>query len=141
MSSADEAAAITLLHDLLTNAELPASSLARLTDKIPLSTFTGPTRFAELVRRLRSVLDTSALQPAEEASVRFVLGRILTVMEEYDAGRVEMERAIPNLASRSIEAAHAMTMLGWARGTTLSGAEHLRWLRRAAEVLATIGAR
>jgi DNA-binding CsgD family transcriptional regulator/tetratricopeptide (TPR) repeat protein len=138
LSSADEAAAITLLHDLLTNAELPASSLARLTNKIPLSTFTGPTRFAELVRTLRSVLDTSALQPAEEASVRFHLGRVLSVMEDYEAGRAEMERAIPNLPARSLEAAHAMTMLGWARGTTWTGHEHLRWLRRAAEVLATI---
>ena len=138
LASADEAAAIALLHDLLTNAELPARSLARLTNKIPLSTFTGPTRFADLVRTLRSVLDTSALPPAEEASVRFQLGRVLSVMEEYEAGRAEMELAIPHLASGSLEAAHAMTMLGWARGTTWSGAEHLRWLRRAAEVTATM---
>ncbi len=136
LAAADEAAAIALLHDLITSAELPAATMARLAHKIPLSSFIGRDRFADVVRRFRSVLDTSALVPIDEANLRFQLGRVLTVMEEYEAGRAEVERAIPGLPNGSVNAARAMILLGWARNATWPARAHQQWLQRAAKTSA-----
>ena len=136
LSSGDEKIAIAHLHALIAGADLPAGSLARLMDKIPFTSFTGPAQFRELVVAIRSVLSSKLLEPEEEAAVRFHLGRLLLQMEEWGEGRAELERAIPYLAHEPIYAARAMILLGWPRGTTCPVSVHLHWLRRAARLTA-----
>ncbi|WP_433256699.1 helix-turn-helix transcriptional regulator [Streptosporangium sp. CA-135522] len=133
LAAADEAGASALLYDLVTHTELPAAATARLTRKIPFSSFTGDDRFRGLVRALRSAVDTAALSPAEEAETRYQLGRVLTLMEEFEAGRVELEKAVPHLPPGSFSAAQAMVMLGWPHESSAPASEHLCWLRRAGE--------
>ena len=112
VASGDEAAAAALLHDLVTGAGLPARSMSRLARKLPLASLTGPERYQALVSALRSVLDAGVSDPAVEAGVRVQLGRVLTAMEDYEAGRAELERAIPHLAHPA-DVSWALTHVGW----------------------------
>jgi DNA-binding CsgD family transcriptional regulator/tetratricopeptide (TPR) repeat protein len=133
--SGDEATAGALLHDLVTGAELPARLMTRLAGKIPFTAFTGPDRHRGLVSALRSALNSGKLGPEEEAGVRFELGRALGAAEEWAEARVELERAIPHLGHDPVSAGRAMILLGWPRGTTCPASVHLRWLRRASELV------
>ncbi|MEV5960117.1 AAA family ATPase [Kribbella sp. NPDC051952] len=135
LASGDEATATTLLHDLVANAELPASTLVRLAGKIPFSSFTGDDRFGDLVRALRSVLESATLDRAEQGEVRLQLGRVLLLMDEHELARAEIERAIPDLAHTPVVAARAMTLLGWPRGTSWPSTRHQHWLNRAAATI------
>jgi len=134
LASGDEATAAALLHDLVVSAGLPAGEVARLIRKTPFGSFTWDAQ--DLVRALRSALDAGRLAPGEEADLRFQLGRVLMVLDEFDAGRAELERAIPHLAHDPVASARAMIILGWPRGTTWTVSAHRRWLRRAGEVTA-----
>ena len=49
LSAGDEATASALLLDLLTKADLPAHAVVRLVKKIPFGSFTGQSRFDDLV--------------------------------------------------------------------------------------------
>jgi DNA-binding CsgD family transcriptional regulator/tetratricopeptide (TPR) repeat protein len=133
LATGDEATASTLLLDLLTGADLPADAVVRLVKKVPLA-FTGQSRFQDLVSALRSVVDGQALGARAEAEARMLLGRVLVVMDEREAGRAEVERAIPHLADDPVEAARAMIVLGWPAGTAWPAARHRQWLERAAEM-------
>ncbi len=106
--------------------------------KIPFASFTGQSRFQDIVSALRSVVDGQALAAAAEAEARMLLGRVLLVMEEREAGRAEVERAIPHLADDPVEAARGMILLGWPAGTTWPAARHRQWLERAAEMTASM---
>lgn len=133
LAAADEAGATSLLYDLLTHPELPASDAARLVVKIPFSSFTGDDRFKGLVRSLRAALDSDTMSPVEGAETRYQLGRVLTIMEEYEAGQAEMKKAVVHLPPGSLSAARIMVTLGWPREPSAPVSAHLRWLRRAAE--------
>jgi DNA-binding CsgD family transcriptional regulator len=136
LASGDEATAGALLHDLIVNAGLTAPSVVRLIKKFPFASFAGPARYLELEHRLRSLLDSQALQPSQEADVRVQLGNVLLLMGEDDAGRAELEQAIPYLAHDPNEAARAMMRLGWPRSSSsLPVSAHLRWLQHAAELV------
>ena len=134
LASGDEASAGALLHDLIVNADLDAPSVVRLIQKFPFASFAGPARERELERRLRALLDSPALRPGPEADLRVQLGNVLLLMGEDDAGRAELERAIPYLDHDPAEAARAMMRLGWPRDGRLPVSAHLRWLRRAADL-------
>ena len=136
LSAGDEAAASALLLDLLTKADLPAPAVVRLVKKIPFGSFTGQSRFEDLVATLRSAVDAQALDQRAQAEARMLLGRVLLVMEEREAGRTEVERAIPHLVHDPVEAARAMILLGWPSGTAWPASRHRRWLERAAELTA-----
>ncbi len=138
LASGDEAAAAALLHDLVVNAGLPAGSMIRLTNKIPLDSSVGPIPIRDLARTLRSLLGAGTSGAAEKAAIRFQLGRVLTAMGDLAMGRIELERAIPHLGHDSIEAARAMMILGWPHNTRWPAQVHRRWLRRAADVMVTI---
>jgi DNA-binding CsgD family transcriptional regulator/tetratricopeptide (TPR) repeat protein len=134
LASGDETTAAALLHDLVVNAGLPPRAVARLTSKI---SFVSPARSAgceELIRALRAILDAGNLEPGEEAEVRVQLGRVLGVVQEFEAGRAELERAVPHLPPGSVTAARVMLYLGWATGSVRPAPVHLGWLRRAAKV-------
>jgi DNA-binding CsgD family transcriptional regulator/tetratricopeptide (TPR) repeat protein len=138
IASGDVVSAVTLLHDMLANAQLDVRSVIRLTAKIPFPLFTGDSRFQDVVDALRSALDAEIADPAEEAELRFHLGRVLFLMEEFEAARGELERAVPHLSGKPIYAARAMMLLSWPRGPGRAG-KHELWLRRAAEASASIG--
>ena len=131
LTSGDQATAAALLHDLLTNVASPACSVLRLTRKTPLWAFTGYIPLNDLARKLRAVLGGASLTSSERAEICFQLGRILLQAGEYDAGAAELERAIPGLAHRPVDAAHAMIKLGWPSRTRSTAQVHRRWLDRA----------
>jgi DNA-binding CsgD family transcriptional regulator/tetratricopeptide (TPR) repeat protein len=128
----DEAAAAILLHELATGAGLPPQAVARLAGKIVLLALPADGQFADLAGALRAALGSASLAPADEAELRFQLGRLLSTMNEVDASRAELERALAGLSPRSLQAVRAMTLLGWPHGSG-SAREHLRWLHRAAD--------
>ncbi|MFI5690956.1 ATP-binding protein [Kribbella sp. NPDC051586] len=136
LASGDESAAVVLLYDLVTTADLSARALIRLASKIPFGSMTGDDRLGELVRVLRAMLDTAGPTRAEQGEIRNLLGRVLVLMEEHDAARIEIERAIPDLTHAPALAARAMTLLGLPRGSSWTAAQHQHWLRRAAATTA-----
>jgi DNA-binding CsgD family transcriptional regulator len=139
VASGDEVTALTLLHDLVLHAGLPTRVVARLTKKIPFASFIGPERHRDLEHALRFLLDSQTLEPGEEADIRAQLGEVLTAMQDWEPARTELERSIPYLAHDPAQAARAMMLLAWPRGTGCPAAEHLRWLRRADKVSASLG--
>lgn len=134
LASGDTGTAISLLYDLITGAGLDAESVARLTAKIPLGSFTGDDRYHGVISALTGVLKAEEVEPAVEARVRYVLGIVYHAMSAYDAGRAELEAAIPHLPSGSAEVARAMGLLGYPRDETTPQAVHRQWLRRAAAI-------
>ena len=56
--------------------------MVRLVKKIPFGSFTGQSRFDDLVATLRSVVAAQALDQRAQAEARMLLGRVLLVMEE-----------------------------------------------------------
>ncbi|MEV5766725.1 AAA family ATPase [Micromonospora sp. NPDC052213] len=138
ITSGDGATAVVLLHDLLTNADLRPADVVRLTGKIPFGLLTGRERYRELLDALRRVLDGGEATPGEAAEIRFQVARLLLQMEAFAQARIEMERALPDLGHDPAKAARAMMFLGLPYGTTTPAAEHLRWLRRVAQVPASM---
>ncbi|MGI5269045.1 ATP-binding protein [Nonomuraea sp. CA-218870] len=140
LAAADEAGAASLLYDLITHPASPPADAARLVAAIPFSSFTGDDRFQGLVRSLRSALEPGRLPPEDAAETRYQLGRVLMIMEEYEAGRAELKKAVAHLPPGSLSAARIMTYLGWPREPSTPAATHLRWLRRAAEAADSVPA-
>jgi DNA-binding CsgD family transcriptional regulator len=131
LAAGDQATSATLLADLVTGAGLVANETVRLMDKIVLLALPEESQLAGLAGALRGALGTGGLAPEAEAGLRFQLGRLLLTMNEADASRTELERAVTGLQPGSLQASRAMMLLGWPRGTGCSAREHLRWLRRA----------
>jgi DNA-binding CsgD family transcriptional regulator len=138
IASGDDATAIVLLHDLLTNADLRPADVVRLTGKVPFGLLSGRERYRELMDGLRLVLDTGESAPSEVGEIRFLVARLLVQMEAFEPARIEMERALPDLGHNPAKAVRAMMFLGLPYGTTTPAAEHLRWLRRVAQVPASM---
>ncbi|TYC14261.1 LuxR C-terminal-related transcriptional regulator, partial [Micromonospora sp. MP36] len=138
IASGDDATAIVLLRDLLTNADLVPADVVRLTGKVPFGLLSDRERYRELMDALRLVLDTGEPTPSEAGEIRFLVARLLVQMEAFEQARIEMEGALPDLGHDPAKAARAMMFLGLPYGTTTPAAEHLRWLRRVAEVPASM---
>ncbi|MCO1613174.1 AAA family ATPase [Micromonospora sp. CPM1] len=132
LQTGDETTAGALLHDVLTNGDVPAEQMCALVEKVPFGSFTGPCRLRDLAAAVRRVLDVGVPDPGVEANLRFQLARILNDMEEFDEAHAELERALPHLDRRRASPAVAMMLLGWPRGRS-PAARHLTWLDRAAE--------
>ncbi|WOX15281.1 helix-turn-helix transcriptional regulator [Streptomyces sp. N50] len=133
LASGDHRTAVGLLHELLTESDPPAASVARWAQKMPVLAFNGLVARGDLTRALRRVLDTEALAPHDRAAVRTQLGRMLLHTGEYAAGAAELERALPDLADEPFQAAWAMNTLGAPPSTLMTAGEHRRWLDRAAD--------
>src|SRR5487761_1127918 len=136
LAAGDHNAAASMLHDLVANAGLAADVIARLARKVPIMALPGYTPVADLPRSLRTVLGSDALTPAQRGEAGWQLGRILVDAGEFEAAAVELERAIPGLAHRPVEAALAMIWLGWPCQALWPAAVHRRWLDRAAATVA-----
>jgi DNA-binding CsgD family transcriptional regulator/tetratricopeptide (TPR) repeat protein len=131
LSVGDQATSATLLVGLVAGAGLAPGEMTRLMDKVVLLALPEEAQLGGLAASLRGALDTSGLAPEAEAGLRFQLGRVLTAMNEVDASRAELQRAVPGLPPGSLEATRAMMLLGTPDGNAGSAPEHLRWLRRA----------
>ena len=131
LASGAAAEAVTLLYDLIVTVRPPAADLVRLMNKVPHAT---PQRYRELVGVLRAALDDDLDRPTR-AEVRFQLGHLLTKMQDYGAGRTELELAIPDLGHDPYRAVRAMVLLGWPLDGSQPASVHLGWLHRAADAL------
>lgn len=136
LASGDHHAAVSILHELLTDGALPGTAKARLAQKMPIYAFTGHIGLAQVVDTLKAVLNSEILGAQERAEVRAQLGRMLMQVGEYADGAAELERAIPDLA-QPVAAANAMVVLGRAGGAHVRAATHRRWLDRAARLMDT----
>lgn len=131
LAAGDNNTAAALLRDLITAAELPAGDVARLASLLPF-TVRGWDHYQSVVLGLRRRVDAGALEPAEEAAIRFQIGRVLYNMADYPGGQAEIERAVPHLAPDSEERVRAMVLLSFPMGNVQTAAVHLEWMRRAA---------
>ncbi|BCJ50527.1 LuxR family transcriptional regulator [Actinoplanes sp. NBRC 14428] len=142
MTSGDHTKAVDLLVDLLARAVLPPEDRARvariagvaaLSRREPLDAV-----HHRVVRTLRSVLETPGLSARQQAEIRNPLGRLLIIGGEAQAALHELEQAVANLDHDPVEAARAMTYLGWAYAGPWPASTHRRWLDRAAGLSAQI---
>ena len=136
LASGDNATAVGLLDELITEAQLPGGTVARLAGKLRFATAEDMSRVRGVVLSLRGVLAEQQLGERDQAEVRAQIGRLELLAENHAAGRIELERAIPHLGHDPVAAAQAMILLGWAFGEARPAATHLGWLRRAAETMA-----
>lgn len=136
LATGDEATAAALLHDLTVNADLPVGTVARLIPRIPLYSLTSVALVDDLVNRLRWVLTSDDLDPDDQAELRWHLGRILLNAGDFQEGIEEVQRAIPGLTRRPLEAVRAMIALGTPTRTLWSADVHRSWLDRAARTMA-----
>ena len=137
-AAGDYSAAAELLRDVITEMDLPSAEAVRLVGKIPMTVLSLPD-VSRLAQALRAALASGVGTPEEEADVRCQLGMALVVAEDWDNARTEMERALPHLGHDPLAAAQAMSLLGWPIGwTDWPSSEHVRWLRRAAGVRASM---
>ncbi|MEQ4302211.1 AAA family ATPase [Plantactinospora sp. B6F1] len=132
LDAGDHTSAVSLLRDLLANADRADRSVLRLVSTIEVSSVRPPGRYTELTDALRSMLDRLDLPPDQRAQVRFPLARLLILAKRDEEGRVELLRVVPDVRDDPAIASRAMLALAIPAGLSCSVAEHLRWLRRAA---------
>ena len=133
LASGDHHRALSLLHELITEPELPADAVAPLVQKMPFHAFIDYAKRADVVAALRAVLETDGLSARDRAQVRGQLGRVLFSLGDFTAAAAEWELAIPDLGTGTFDDAWAMIMLGWpwaGPGPAWPAATHLRWLDR-----------
>ncbi|WP_239134171.1 helix-turn-helix transcriptional regulator [Rugosimonospora africana] len=135
LASGDHRVAVMLLHDMVTGADLPAGTLARVVRKMPTLASSGYLRRSGVVGTLRGMLDRAALSVPERAELRAQLGRVLMHAGEYEAGAAMLELAIPDLGHKPVEAAYAMSTLGLPFSTAWPAPVHRQWLDRAAAAM------
>lgn len=138
LASGDHTAAVLLLDDLLSTAELPAPDTARIARIAAVAALGRRDSVDEVhrrvVRTLRTVLESAGLTARQQAEIRNPLGRLLINLGEAQAALTELERAVTDLDHDPAEAAKAMTYLGWAFAGPWPAATHLHWLKRAADL-------
>ncbi|MEU8658041.1 LuxR family transcriptional regulator, partial [Actinoplanes philippinensis] len=142
MASGDHTKAVDLLVDLLSWAVLPPVDRARVARIAGVAALGRREPVDEVyhrvIRTLRAVLETPGLSAREQAEIRNPLGRLLITGGEAQAALSELEQAVANLDHDPVEAARAMTYLGWAYAGPWPASTHRRWLDRAAELTAAI---
>ncbi len=132
LATGDDNTAASVLYDVVVHGDVPAAVVVGLARKIPLYALPGFNCLGDLAGCLRRVLDDDSLTTVQQAEGRSLLGRVLLGAREYAAGVAELERAIPGLGHRPVEAARAMALLGWPRRTLWPARVHRLWLDRAA---------
>lgn len=138
LASGDHTTAVVLLDDLLSTAQLPVPDTARIARTAAVAALGRKDSVDEvhrhMVRTLRDVLDSTDLTARQQAEIRNPLGRLLINLGEAQAALTELERSVADLDHDPVEAAKAMTFLGWAYAGPWPAATHLHWLERAAEL-------
>ena len=138
VASGDHTTAVVLLDELLSAAELSPGDQARVARAAASSALNRREPVDEVyhrvIRTLRAVLGSPGLSDRQKAEIRNPLGRLLILGGEATAALAELEQAVANLDHEPVEAARAMTYLGWAYAGPWPAQTHLRWLQRAAEM-------
>lgn len=137
LETGDERTAGALLLELSTAPDISAQRLCALVDKVPFGSIPSSQQLHDLVRNLRRMLDRGGHTPSMEAKLRFQLSRVLTEVDEFDAARTEVERALPDLQRDPASVAISMVLLGWPRGT-MPRETSLSWLDRAGDLAADL---
>lgn len=142
LASGDHSTAAVGLEDLLSTADLPLADRARIARTAGLAGLGRREPVDELhhrlIRTLRAVLETPGLTDRQDAEVRNALGRLLIIAGEAEAALIELEKSVAHLDHDPVEAARAMSFLGWAYAGPWPASTHLRWLRRAAELTPSV---
>ncbi|WP_430789483.1 ATP-binding protein [Actinoplanes sp. G11-F43] len=142
IASGDHTKAVGMLVDLLSWAVLPPVDRARVARVAGVAALGRREQvddvYHRVIRTLRSVLHTPGLSARQQAEVRNPLGRLLITVGEAQAALSELEQAVDNLDHDPVEAARAMTYLGWAYAGPWPASTHRRWLDRAAGLTARI---
>ncbi|GAB2503757.1 LuxR family transcriptional regulator [Promicromonospora xylanilytica] len=142
VASGDHTTAAVLLDEVLSATDLPPHDLARVARAAATAALGRREPVDEVyhrvVRTLRAVLGSPGLSDRQKAEIRNPLGRLLIVGGEATAALAELEQAVANLDHEPVEAARAMTYLGWAYAGPWPAQTHLRWLQRAAEMTAHV---
>ncbi|WP_127502178.1 helix-turn-helix transcriptional regulator [Actinoplanes solisilvae] len=142
MASGDHTRAVDTLVDLLSWAVLPPGDRARVARIAGVAALGRREPVDEVyhrvIRTLRSVLETPDLSAREQAEIRNPLGRLLITGGEAQAALTELEQAVANLDHDPVEAARAMTYLGWAYAGPWPASTHRQWLDRAAELTTAV---
>jgi DNA-binding CsgD family transcriptional regulator/tetratricopeptide (TPR) repeat protein len=132
LASGDESTAAGLLSELIDEASpLGGSDVMRLLGKISPASIADPDCYRRVERSVRSLLDGWMGEPSEKAEVRLRLAAMLSDLDEHQASRRELERALPHLTGNPSRAARALTLLGAPHDMTTPASVHLRYLRRA----------
>lgn len=137
IGAGDDTTGVLLLKELVGCNDLPAKTRFRLAKKLATTEVFRRSVDSRLVRQvvdtLRTVLESGRLTAREAAEIRSPLGRLLMQMGEFEAGRLELELAIPELDHDPAEATKAMVYLGFPYGSSWHAKTHIEWLRRAAD--------
>ncbi|WP_326554254.1 ATP-binding protein [Micromonospora sp. NBC_01813] len=138
VASGDHTSAVVVLDELLSTARLSAPDTTRIARAAAVAALgrREPVDdvYHHLVGTLRTVLGRDDLTDRQQADIRNPLGRLLIIGGEAEAALTELSRAVEHLDSPA-DAARAMTYLGWAYAGPWPATTHLRWLRRAAELI------
>ncbi|MGI8700858.1 MAG: helix-turn-helix transcriptional regulator [Nocardioidaceae bacterium] len=138
ISAGDDSTGVVLLTELVNAAELPLRTRSRLAKRLAGAEVFRRSVDGELVRRvietLRLIVETDGMVARDIAEIRSPLGRLLMQRADFEAGRAELERAIPDLSHDPEESTRAMVFLGHPYGSTWHVSKHIDWLRRAAEM-------
>lgn len=137
LASGDEAAAGTILFDLLTSASLPPVAVAGLTSKLPHPAVSGTDRYHALISVLKTALTAPDLGWEAEADLRFQLGCALTMVDDFRGCVVELERSLPHLAHDPAAKVNALIMLAWC-ASWYPKWKRRRWLDQAVAVQAPL---
>jgi DNA-binding CsgD family transcriptional regulator/tetratricopeptide (TPR) repeat protein len=142
VASGDHTTAVVLLDELLSATELPPHDLSRVARAAGTAALSRREPVDEVyhrvIRTLRAVLGSPGLSDRQKAEIRNPLGRLLILGGEATAALAELEQAVASLDHDPVEAARAMTYLGWAYAGPWPAQTHLRWLQRAAEMMAHV---
>ncbi len=134
LAAGDDGLATATLCELVVKVDQAPGALLRMVKKY---IFMAPARNEQLrllADRLRSVLDSGRASPSEAAQLRVQLGRILFSLHQYE-GRAELEQAVRHQGLDAVDRARTMILLGWPFQSSQPARVHLRWLRRADEVV------
>ncbi|MEU6482503.1 AAA family ATPase [Streptomyces sp. NPDC046887] len=127
--------AVDLLVRALADATLPAGALDLFAVRLSHAILAGIT-CEQTIGQLRAVLGDERLSVRARGEVRLNLGRwLINQAGELDAGRREIEAAVPDLRDQPELAARGMAALALPSFGTAPVAAHLQWLRRAERTL------
>lgn len=139
LACGDEASAVELLCELIDEIKPTDGSRAvRLLRRISPASIANPGYYREIARSARSLLDRWLGEPSQEAELRVKLAAILLDLDEYEAARAELNRAVPQLTGNPGLAARAMGLLGAPHDLVTPASEHLRFLRRAGRLISSV---
>ncbi len=138
ISAGDDSTGVVLLTELVNAEELPLRTRSRLAKRLAgVEVFrrsVDSELVHEVVESLRRIVVAEGMNARDVAEIRSPLGRLLMQLADFEAGRAELEKAIPDLAHDPIESTRAMVYLGHPYGSTWHVSKHIDWLKRAAEM-------